>query len=108
MYHCRGKKKTLHTSFHSSSENYTKTKQKNSIRRKNEMKLEDSYLEEKVLNTVGIGLAYKSIQENLNQKKITNIQRWTTFWISLDWHTWRLCTEAEEGPFDSAARVNEL
>ena len=39
------------------------------------MKLEDLYLEEKVLSTVGIGLAYKSIQKNLNQKKITNIQR---------------------------------
>ena len=29
------------------------------------MKLVDAYLEEKVLSTIRIGLAYKSIQENL-------------------------------------------
>ena len=50
------------------------------------MKLEDSYLEEKVPSTVFIGLAYKSIKESLNQSggKSQNIQHWTAFWVSLD------------------------
>lgn len=69
MFHCKEKKKKVSTYFPLFICELFQRRRKKGLEKTNEIKLEDTYLEEKVQSTVGIGLTYKIVQENLNHSQ---------------------------------------